>query len=105
MLQSCNVSDRSDLQVIQNDSLRACYNIRCRDRVSISNLHTEAKLISLEQRRIIQLLSLMFIYKNVVNVESIALRNTRGANRFRFYTERYYVVKYKKSPYYKGAAL
>ena len=41
----------------------------------------------------------------IPHVEGIALRNTRGANRFRFYTERYNVVKYKNSLYYKGAAL
>ena len=35
LLHSINVSDRSDLQVLQNDALRTCYNIRRRDRLSV----------------------------------------------------------------------
>ena len=32
MLISCNKSDRKDLQVIQNDALRTCYNVKRRDK-------------------------------------------------------------------------
>ena len=32
MLISCNKSDREDLQVIQNDALRTCYNVKRRDK-------------------------------------------------------------------------
>ena len=103
LLHSCNVSDTDDLQVLQNDALRTCFNVKRRDQVSVKNLHTEAKLLSLKQRRIIQLLSLMFIHKNHFGVERIANRNTRAADHYRFHIERYNVVKYRNSPYYKGS--
>ena len=40
-------SDKDDLQLIQ---LRTCHNVKRRDRVSINNLHTGAKLLILDQR-------------------------------------------------------
>ena len=105
LLISGNVSDRSDLQTLQNDSLRICFNVR-RDRVSIVLMHRRAKLLSLEQRRQIQLLNLMFIYKTRHrNVRRIHGRNTRAANVFSFTRERYNNNKYKNSPFYKGALL
>ena len=63
MLISCNKSDREDLQVIQNDALRTCYNVKRRDKLSFSKMHLEANLLRLEQRRTFQLLALMFIHK------------------------------------------
>ena len=35
LLISGNVSDRSDLQTLQNDALRVCFNVRMRDRILI----------------------------------------------------------------------
>ena len=105
LLHSANVSDRNDLQVLQNDALRTCYNVRRRDRMSIKNLHVEAKLLSLDQRQIIQLLSLMFIHHQRHNVRRPAPRATRNADRYKFHTERYNNVKYKNSPYFKGSEL
>ena len=52
-----------DLRTLQNHALRVCYNVRLRDRVSIKNMHVRAKLLSLEQRRHIQILNMMFLYK------------------------------------------
>ena len=63
MLISCKKSDRSDLQVIQNDALRTCYNVRLRDRLSIAKMHKKSNLLSLEQRRTFQLLGLMYLHK------------------------------------------
>ena len=60
MCLSLNVEDKKDLQIMQNDALRFCYNIRFFDPVTIINLHEQAKLSSLEQRRIRQLLGLQF---------------------------------------------
>ena len=40
-----------------------CYNVRLLDRLSLLEIHREANLASLEQRRHIQLLCLMYIYK------------------------------------------
>ena len=105
MLISCTKSDRSDLQVIQNDALRTCYNVRRRDRLSVSIMHNSANLLSLEQRRTFQLLSLMYLHKNDVINLRIPIRNTRGADRDRFIVERYNCLKYKHSSFYKGAEL
>ena len=56
LLISGNVSDRQDLQTLQNNALRVCYNVRLRDRISIELMHNRANLLSLEQRRQKQLL-------------------------------------------------
>ena len=106
LLISGNVSDRLDLQTLQNDALRVCFNVRLRDRVSIVQMHSRAKLLSLEQRRQLQLLNLMFIYKNRHrDIRRIHGRNTRAANVYSFTRERYHNNKYKNSPFYKGALL
>ena len=100
MLYSINQSDKNDLQVLQNDALRTCYNVYRRDRVSVKNLHTQAKLLSLDQRRQLQLLSLMYIHKAVDNPIRVNSRATRGADRYRFHTEKCNTVKYRSSPFY-----
>ena len=38
LLHSINVLDRYDLQVIQNDTLRTCYDVRIRDKMSIKRI-------------------------------------------------------------------
>ena len=105
MLISCNKSDRQDLQVIQNDALRTCYNVKRRDRLSISNMHRRSNLLSLDQRRTLQLLNLMYLHKANCSYIVIPPRNTRAADRDNFVVERYNNLKYKNSPYYKGANL
>ena len=105
LLNSCNVSDRNDLQVLQNDGLCICYDVNRRDRISVTKVHVDAKLLSLEQRREIQLLTLMYKHKTTFNARHIFQRATRGAERYKFEVERYNVVKYKNSPYYKGSEL
>ena len=105
LLISCTKSDRHDLQIIQNDALRVCYNVKRRDKLSILNMHKKANLLSLEQRRTFQLLSLMYLHKNnPANLRQLA-RNTRAADRDQFYVERFSNCKYKNSPFYKGASL
>ena len=105
LLNSCNVSDRNDLQVLQNDCLRTCYNVYRRDRISLAVLHRDANLLSLDQRRKIQLLTLMYKHKLNFDTEHVFRRATRRAERYKFEVERYNVVKYKNSPYYKEAEL
>ena len=55
---SLNIQDKKNLQIMQNDVLRYCYNVRLADRVTIVDLHTRAKLSSLEKRRLRRLLGL-----------------------------------------------
>ena len=69
MLGSCSLLvlnlhdyDRHDLQVIQNGPLRTGLNVKRRDKLSILNMHTKANLLSLELRRTLQLLNLMYMH-------------------------------------------
>ena len=106
LLLSCNKTDREDLQTIQNNALRSCLGIRLNDRISLVDIHKSANLVSLEQRRCIQLLVLLSLHgQSHPDVFSVAPRNTRAANRKKFKTEKYENVKYKNSPYYKAAKL
>ena len=90
---------------MENNLLRTCYNVRLIDRLSIADMHREPSLVSLEQRRKIQLLSLMYIYNSFANVERVFVRNTRQGNRYHFCVENYQGGKYKSSPYFKGTIL
>ena len=47
----------------------------------------------------------MFIYKQRRDVARVYARNTKAARLFTFVRERYNCIKYKNSPYYKGAIL
>ena len=76
MLLACNKSDRHDLQVIQNDILRTCYNVKRRDRLSVSNMHNRAHLLSSDQRREIELLGLIYSHKGNPDNMKIPIRNT-----------------------------
>ena len=105
VLISCNKSDRHDLQVLQNDALRTCFNVKRRDKLSVARMHKQAKLLSLEQRRSLQLLQLMYLHRNNMENLRVMNRNTRAAQRDHFNLERYNNIKYKNSPYYKGSEL
>ena len=105
LLSACNKNDRKYLQIIQNNCLRTCYNVRLLDRLTLIDMHREANLVSLEQGRQIQLLSLLSIYRSIGNVERIFARNTRQGRRFNFRVDNYQSGKYKSSPYFKGTIL
>ena len=72
---------------------------------SLSNMHKRSNLLSLEQKRTFQLLNLMYLHNNNPQNLGVAPRVTRGADRDQFYVERYNNIKYKNSPFYKGAEL
>ena len=82
------------MQILQNDALRTCLNVKRRDKLSIATMHKRANLLSLEQRRTLQLLHLMFIHKENVDNPRILERNTRAAQRDQFYVERYNNIKF-----------
>ena len=106
LLISCNKTDREDLQIIQNNALRCCLTLRQNDRISLVEIHRRAKLVSLEQRRCIQLISLLFLYgKMNPDVVVVPPRNTRAAKRKKYKTAKYENIKYRNSPYYKAAHL
>ena len=104
LLLSCYKTDREDLQVIQNNALRLCLDIKLNDRISLIEIHKKANLISLEQRRCVQLLCLLYQHGELnVNVFVIPARNTRAVHIRKFKTEIYRNSKYKNSPYFKAA--
>ena len=105
LLVACNKDKKGDLQVIQNDALRFCDNTHRNDRVLLEILHNKAKLSSLEQRRSIQLLQLMYkLSKNNEN-RVIGTRNTRQNEKYVFRMDSKIGNKYSHSPYYKGCKL
>ena len=105
LLLACSKEKKNDFQVIQNDVLRFCENKRLKDRVSIEELHKKARLVSLEQRRCKQLLSIMYkLSTDPVNLV-IPARNTRMHQKLVFRIDNKIGTKYSSSPYYKGTKL
>ena len=105
LLIACNKDRKSDLQTIQNDALRFCGKNKGSYRITLNDLHKKANLASLEQRRCVQLLILMYkMSKNVEN-RKIYARNTRQQNKFEFKMNSKIGTKYQNSPFYKGCKL
>ena len=105
MLIACNVEDRNDLQKCQNDALRICTRVKLNDHVRICDLHERCKLGSLEQRRRVQLLLLMYHKSKDVTMLKVFPRNTRKSRRVVFRTDTYEGGLYKRSPYFQGCKL
>ena len=68
-------------------------------------MHNKAKLISLEQRRCEQVLSLMYKLSKNVEYRKIGNRNRRQNNKCVFKTDTKIGTKYAMSPFYKGTKL
>ena len=68
---------------MQNDSVWTCCNVKRRD-VAKSKMHKKAKLLSLKQRRSLQLMDLMYIHKDNIGNLKVMPRNTRAAQRDHF---------------------
>ena len=105
LLLSCNVSDRSDLQKMQNDILRICLRIKLTDHISIKEIHKKAEMLSLEKRMRKQLLWLMYIDSLNVNNKRQNNRVLRNNDKYIFKVDRKIGTKYQHSPYYKGTLL
>ena len=82
LILSCGVSERSDLQKLQNDILRLCCKVTLHEHVSIKDLHTRCKINSLEQRMCKQLLWLMYIDSRNVQNRKISERDLRSGDIF-----------------------
>ena len=102
---SCNKSRKEDFQIMQNDALRFCKNTSLNDRISLVKLHEKANLASLEQRRYIQLLTLMYKNSKKEGNRIIGARATRQQEKYVFRTDNKIGTKYSNSPYYKGSKL
>ena len=90
---------------MQNDVLRFVKNVRITDRISRVELHNEAKLLSLEQRREKQLLILMYKLAQKGLLRKIAVRATRQQEKYIFKTDTKIGKKYEKFPFYVYIAL
>ena len=60
LLLACNREKKGEFQIIQNDALRYCCKKRLEDQVTLVEMHKKANLASLEQRRCVQTLTLMY---------------------------------------------
>ena len=105
MLLPCNLEDRKELQKCQNDALRLCARVKIADWIKIEDLHAQFKISSLEQRRRIQLLLLMYKKSKDRSLHKVFARNTRRSNRIVFNTDQYEGSLYKRSPYFQGCKL
>ena len=72
---------KHDLQVIQNDAIRFCKNIKLLDRISIPVINNSIKLLSLEQRRQIQVLKLMYADSKKGKSRAVTNVNTRSQTK------------------------
>ena len=81
LISSCNRGQKKDLQTLQNNALRICLRYKLADRISERMLHFEGKIQSLEQRRNLQLLQIMYHQsKNIQNIK-VPCRLTRAAEK------------------------
>ena len=84
LLLACNKTKKYDFQVMQNDILRFCENKKLQDRISIEMLHQNARLLSLEQRQIKQILCLMYKLSKCNENRAVANRLTRRKRKYVF---------------------
>ena len=105
VLISGNIGARKSLQTLQNNALRLCLRYRLNDHVRIERLHTEARIQSVEQRCIFQLLKLLFDYsRDPINIK-IPVRHTRAGAKIVFDMPTRCTTTYLKSPLYKGSLI
>ena len=102
---ACRKDDKSDLQILQNDILRIRNRSRILDRVSIEELHTEYKIISLEQRRRKPLLCLMYLLSKDASFLHVPGRLPRTVDKIVFKVPTRIKPIYERSPYYIGTLL
>ena len=104
MLISCTLGQKRELRKLQNRGIRTCLLYHRREHISIQRLHNEFKILSLEQRRQIQLLKLLFYRskKDVYLKTPVGLRNTRGNVKVKFDIMSRTTTKYLDSPLLRG---
>ena len=69
--------DASCKCICQNDALRICTRVRLNDHVRIEDLYDRCKIISLERRRHIQLLLLMYRKSKDITMHKVFVRESR----------------------------
>ena len=94
LLVTCGVTERSDLQKMQNDIIRFCCKVTLHENVSIKDLHKRCKNISLEQRMRKQLLWLMYIDSKNVENRKTCESDLRSGEKYIFKIDRKIGTKY-----------
>ena len=90
---------------IMTESPRVTCYVVLSDRISLIDIHNRTNLISLEQRRCIQLLSLLFHHGQLNgDVHVIPARNTRAAIMRKYKTEIYKNSKWRVKIAVKASA-
>ena len=79
MLVSYTLGQKRELRKLQNRGIRTCLLHDRREHISIERLHSEFKILSLEQRRHIQLLKLLY-YRSKTPMYLKVPVNTMRAN-------------------------
>ena len=98
--------DVDKLQKLQNKALRLCNNVIDPRTVSVNALHMQANLLTLLQRRELQLLCLMYdVSKTSINLVRETLVHTRQADKIILATDIVRYSVYAHSPYVIGCSL
>ena len=105
MLTSCTVGQKRELRKLQNRGIRTCLLYHRREHISIQRLHNEFKIISLEQRRQVQLLKLIFVRSKNQTYLKVSVRETRGNVKVKFDIMSRTTTKYLNSPFLRGTVL
>ena len=105
LLLSCNLGQKRELQRIQNSCIRSCLLYNHIEHVTIYRLHQEIKVVSLEQRRQIHCLILMYRLSRKERYVKRTNVNTRGNVKVKFKLMTKCSGKYLSSPLYRGSQL
>ena len=100
-----NKGDVNKLQILQNRALRMCYNIQNPRDISVSQLHTMAKVDMLEKRRLTQLLGILYDVAPTSQQDRVILHNTRTATKYNVELSIANTQLYTRSPYYVGGQI
>ena len=97
--------DVDKLQKLQNKALRLCYDINDPRLISVLDLHKQANLLTLLQRREKQLLGIMFDVSKKQEFVRPSLVRTRQADKIMLLNEVAHCSIYARSPYIIGLNL
>ena len=102
VLMSCGKGSKKDMQILQNNALRICLRYCMVDHVTVEQLHEEAKLQSLEQRRNFQVLKLLYDCSKDIKYLKRTANRTRAEAKIVFDIPDKCTTKFLISPFYKG---
>ena len=105
MLTACMLGQKRELRKLQNRDIRTCLLYHRRDHISIHRLHTEFRILSLEQRRHVQLIKLLFYRSKKRRYLKVPVRNTRGNTKVKFNVMSRTTTKYLNSPFVRGTSI